>query len=242
MRSLLCILFLVFFLAPLSLILLPAFWIYGKFQPEKAELATLAVVRWGFRVIRFLAGAQVTVRGQENIPKNRAVLYVSNHRSFFDVVISYPLTQGRCGYVAKQEIRKVPVLSLWMRRIHCLFLDRADMRDAMRMMKDSVHLIRSGISVWICPEGTRNHEEGVLPFKAGSFKIAEMSGCPVVPVTFTHTDDILENHFPWVRRTDVSIEFGKPVETAGMTREEKKALPEMVQKIVEETYRKNGGA
>lgn len=242
MRSIVTILFLAFYFLPVSLVVLPIMWVYGKFQPEKAEMATLAVIRWGFRAVCAISGARVTVSGAENIPKDRPVLYVSNHRSFYDIVIGYPLTVGRCGFIAKDSMKKIPVISTWMRRVHCLFLSRNNIRAGMEMIRTSVSYIKEGVSIWICPEGTRNKGTGIQPFKAGSFKIADLTGCPVVPVTLTRTDEIYEQHRPWVRRADVTVQFGAPVETAGMSREEKKALPARIQKIIGETYRKNGGA
>ena len=68
--------------------------------------------------------------------------------------------------------------------------------------------------MWIFPEGTRNENLDpldLLPFKEGSLKIAEKSGCPVVPVAFTGTAEIFENHIPFMRPSHVTIEFGEPI-------------------------------
>ena len=240
MRTLLILIFLLLFLGPFSLVAFAVEWIIGIFQPDRKDHSCLAIVNSAFRTITRLAGVKLTVIGRERIPEDRPVLYVSNHRGFFDVVVAYPLVKGLCGFVAKKEIEKVPSLRVWMRMLYCQFLDRENAREGMNVIKNCVKLIKEkNISVWICPEGTRSHSEEMLPFKEGSFKIAELAGCPVIPVAITHADDVLENHFPWVKATAITIEFGDPIETAGLDRAEKKALPAKTQDIIRDMLQRN---
>ena len=96
-------------------------WIIGKFNPDLKGRSSLAIVQWAFRVIIVLSGTKVNVIGRENIPDDRAVLYVGNHRSYFDIVIGYTLIKGQCGFVAKKEMEKIPLLSIYMKYLHCLF-------------------------------------------------------------------------------------------------------------------------
>ncbi|MDD6213303.1 MAG: lysophospholipid acyltransferase family protein [Clostridiales bacterium] len=239
MRTLLVLLLILIFLIPVGIPLLLAEWIVGKFNPRLRDRSSLKIIQTVLCMILWLSGTKVTVLGRENIPENQPVLYVSNHRSYFDIVVGYTLAKGLCGFVAKKEMEKIPLLRAWMRRLHCLFLDRDNMRAGMKTILAAIEKIKSGISIWICPEGTRNQEEDFLPFKEGSFRIAEKAGCPVVPVAFTHTDDILERHFPWIRATAVTVEFGKPIMTSEMDRAAMKQLPAMAQEAVAAMYRKN---
>ncbi len=240
MRTLLILIFLVLFLIPFSLIAFAVEWVIGKFNPALKDRSCLAIVNGAFRIITRLAGVKLTVIGREKVPEDRPVLYVSNHRGFFDVVVAYPLVKGLCGFVAKKEIEKVPSLRVWMRLLYCQFLDRSNAREGMNVIKSCVKLIKEkNISVWICPEGTRSHTDDMLPFKEGSFKIAEMAGCPVIPVAITHADDVLENHFPWVKATPITIEFGDPIETADLDRAAKKALPGETQEIIRQMLHRN---
>ena len=110
------------------------------------------------------------------------------------------------GYVAKKELGKIPLFSQWARYIGCLFFNRNDIKEGMKMILDGVAMLKAGKSVFIFPEGTRNKNESdlpLLPFHEGSFKMASKSGCPIVPVTFCNTINIWEGHFPWVRRAHV---------------------------------------
>ena len=207
-------------------------WIIGKCSQRAKDKSSMKIIQVVFRFILFLAGVKLTVIGRENIPEDRAVLYVSNHRSYFDIVIAYTLVKGLTGFVAKKEMAKIPLLSQWMKNIHCLFLDRENVKDGLKTILQAIANVKDGKSVWICPEGTRNHGEDMLPFREGSFKIAEKSECPVIPVAFSHTDDIFENHLPFIRRTHVTIQFGVPTEVSELTKEEKRMLGRQVQEEI----------
>ena len=216
----------------LSIPLLLLEWIVGKCSQSAKDTSCLKIIQSVFHFILLLAGVKLTVTGRENIPKDRAVLYVSNHRSYFDIVIGYTLVKGRTGFVAKKEMEKIPLLSHWMRNLNCLFLDRDNLKEGLKTVLQAIANVKNGKSVWICPEGTRHQGEGMLPFREGSFKIAEKAACPVIPVAFSQTDDIYENHSPFIRRTHAAIQFGKPIEVSELTKEEKRMLGHQVQEEI----------
>ena len=213
-------------------------YLIGKSNPDRKSRSSLRIVQWAFHCVMFLSGVRLTAAGLENIPDGQPVLYVANHRSYFDIVIGYTLVKGECGFVEKKEMEKIPLLSNWMRNLHCLFLDRENIKEGLKTILAAIDSVKKGVSIWIFPEGTRSKEAGMLPFKEGSFKIAEKSGCPIIPVAISHTADIFENHFPRVKKTHVTFTFGEPIQTSQLTKEEKKALGVRVQKIIEEMLAK----
>ena len=205
-------LFVVIFLI-LSIPLLIAEWIIGKFNMDIKNRSSLAIVNWAFRWCLRLSGVKITYIGEERIPKDQAVLYIGNHRSYFDILTGYVTVPTLMGFVAKKEMEKWPLLSNWMKNVHCLFLNRTDMKEGLKTILEGIAQVKSGISVWIFPEGTRNKNEDLmdlLPFKEGSLKIAEKSGCPVIPVAITGTAEVFEAHFPKIHSSNVTIEFGTP--------------------------------
>ncbi len=232
-RLILALLFVVVFLI-VGIILLGALWLYGKLiNQRKADIATLRIIQWVFRVVLFISGTKLIVKGKELIPTDRPVLYVGDHRSIFDVIIGYSLCPGPTSFVSKDAFAKVPLFATWMRRLHCLFLDREDPRSGIQMIKQSVEHLEQGISVFIFPEGTRSRTGEMLPFKAGTFKIATKAEAPVVPVAFTNTASILEAQFPRIRKQTVVVHFGGPIYTENMTKEEFKVLPSAAQDFVQ---------
>ncbi len=231
--------FVVLFLI-LSIPIMIVEWIIGKFNPDVKSRSSLAIVNWAFRCVRFLAGTKVEYIGEENVPADSAVLYVGNHRSFFDIVLTYPRVPRPTGYVAKKEIEKVPLLNVWMRDLHCLFLDRNDVKAGAKMILTAVDMIKSGISVCIFPEGTRSETEGeFLPFHEGSFKIAAKSGCAVIPMTIVGSAAIFEDHFPKIKKAHVIIEYGKPIYVKDIPKEQQKQLGPYFQDIIRTTYSKH---
>lgn len=212
-------------------------WVVGKSDPARKDRVSKAIVSWGFRCITFLAGTKVIVRGTERIPENGAVLFVGNHRSYFDIVLTYTHFPAITGYVAKKEMLRYPLLKDWMRNIHCLFLDRDNIKEGLKTILKGVEEVKNGISLCIFPEGTRNRENDTfLPFREGSFKIAEKGGVPIVPMVLINSADVFEDHLPLIKKTTVIIEFQDPIYTDQMDRNEKKNLGVHVSTLIKDRY------
>ena len=210
-------------------------WIYHKINPEKADYQQLRMVQAAFRLMLKMTGARIQVIGEENVPKDRAVLYVGNHKSYFDFLLTYSRVPRLTGYVAKKEMESFPILSIWMKRLHCLFLDRKDIKQGLKTILTGIDLIKNGISVCIFPEGTRNKSnDRLLPFKEGSLKMAEKTGCPIIPFAITNSSKLFEDHMPFVRPCDIIIEYGKPIYPAELPKEEKKFLGAYCRKQIED--------
>lgn len=235
-RLILIALYLFLFLI-LSIPVLLVEWVVGKVSPAAKDRSCKAIVDWGFRCVTFLAGTRVIVRGKENIPTDTAVLYVGNHRSYFDVVLTLNHFPGITGYVAKVEMLRYPLLNLWMKNIHCLFLDRSDIKKGMKTILEGIEDVKNGISLCIFPEGTRNKTpDTFLPFHEGSFKIAEKGGVPVVPMTIVNSASIFEDHLPKMKKATVVIDFQEPIMISELDRTVKKNMGTYVSGLIRERY------
>ena len=78
-------------------------WLIGKFNPHARDISSLRIVQWGFKVILKMTGVKVTVIGEENVP-DEPVLFIGNHRSFFDILLTYSRCKNLTGYIAKKEM------------------------------------------------------------------------------------------------------------------------------------------
>lgn len=234
-RSFFVIVFLIlFFIA--SLIMLPIEWIIGKFNPHAKDISSLRIVQGAFHVILFLSGVKTTVKGLENIPDDEPVLFIGNHRGFFDTIISYTHMKQPTGFVAKKEMKKALIIRRWMENLYCLFLDRNNMKEGLKTILQGIDYIKDNKSIFIFPEGTRNTKEGIAAFHAGSFKFAEKTGCKIIPVVQTNTDCIFEKQFPRLKATHTVIEFGKPIDINSFPKEERKKIPAYTHGIMSEMY------
>ncbi len=239
-RALGSLLFAILFLI-LGIPVLGIEWIIGKFNKKAEDYSSLRIVQWALNVILTICGTDVTVIGEENIPKDQAVLYIGNHRSYFDIILTYVRCARPTGYISKKEMGKIPVLGIWMDRLYCLLLDRENPREGMKTILTAMDYIKRGVSICIFPEGTRNTSktEKLLPFKAGSFKIATKTDCPIIPIALTNTSDILEDHFPRVKKTSVIITYGKPIIPSQLSTEDKKHIWDYTQKVISEMLDEN---
>lgn len=238
-RLILVATFLILYLL-VSYILFFVEWIIGKIDKRAKDYSSLRIVQWGFRVILTLSGVKVTVKGKENIP-DEAVLFVGNHRSYFDILILYVQCKRLTGFVAKDSMEKIPSLRVWMRYLYCLFLDRKDPRAGMKTILQAIEYVKQGVSICIFPEGTRNDGEELtmLPFKEGSFKIATKTGCPIVPVAINNSIEIFESHMPRIKKTHVVVEYLTPIDPKALSKEEQKVIGAKCQKMIEDTIKKN---
>ena len=211
----------------------------GIFNKRFCATVSQPIVNFGFRVVMACAGMKLTCLGLENIPKGTAVLYTGNHRSYADIPIIYMTVPGPTGFIAKDQIRKVPSLSWWMTNMNCLFLNRKDMRSGMKVILAAIDNIKAGYSMAVMPEGTRNHKEEMLPFKEGTFKIALKTGCPIIPVAITNSDSIYELQKPFVRSAKVIVHYGKPIYPKDLTPEEAKTIGAHVRDIIAEMLKED---
>lgn len=242
MRTIITVLYILLFLI-LGLPVLGIEWIISKFNKAHADMVQLRIVQWGLKCVAFISGVKLTVIGEENVPKDEPVLYIGNHRSFFDVVVTYARCPGLTGYIAKDGVNKVPIFRIWMKRLHCIFLKRDDMKEGLKVILKAIEYVKSGISICIFPEGTRNKDRenptSLLPFKEGSFKIASKTGCKIVPMALIGTADILENHFPWIHSTDIKLIYGEPIDVSALDKDQQKHVGAYCQTVVDELIRSN---
>ncbi len=241
MRFILDVVFLVTYL----IVGIPVLWVLhliGKVDKWKyaSDLAALRMVQWAFRVMLWIAGTKVTYIGEENVPKDQPVLYIPNHRSFFDILLIYTRVPGLTGFVAKDSLLKAYLLRDWMKKLYCLFLNRENPREGLKTILQGIENIKQGVSMCIFPEGTRNKTGGeMLPFKEGSMKMAEKTGCLIIPVALSNTADIFEDHLPWVRSCKVVVEYGTPIDPKTLSRQEMKCVGATCRDRIQEMLDKN---
>jgi 1-acyl-sn-glycerol-3-phosphate acyltransferases len=223
----------------IELLLLMFVWLRvqwaNHFSPrEKRDALVDRIVRnWAKRLL-FMAGAKVTVTGRENIPEGRTCVFASNHQSFFDILVLLAHLDRPHAILSKASIGKVPMIRLWMKEIHCVYVDRSDMKAGIEAINRMIDVIKDGYSAIIFPEGTRSKTGEVGEFKGGAFKVAQKTGAPVIPVALDGTGALFERNHYWIRPGKVHLAILPPIETEGMGRAESKELPDKTQRLVTE--------
>ncbi|MDP3113358.1 MAG: lysophospholipid acyltransferase family protein [Candidatus Cloacimonadaceae bacterium] len=171
-----------FFIVPFKLILS---------KKKYRRLIHAGVSFWGRVTVRS-TGSRVIIEGAELIPASESICYIGNHQGLFDIPSFLGFIGKPVGFVAKQELFKVPILSLWMKEIPCVFIDRKNARKAMETFKASAGIIRGGHPLVIFPEGTRSKSDTMGIFHLGSLKLPQMADATIVPFVIKGSWRILE--------------------------------------------------
>lgn len=180
-----------------------------------------------------IAGAKVDVKGLENIPKDKTVLFIGNHQGNFDIPIYLSQMPVLIGFVAKIELEKLPLIKTWMTHMKCVFMDRSSLRKSSEAIIHGIKNLKAGYNMVIFPEGTRSRGDKPGEFKAGSFKLATKSKAAIIPVTMNGSYKIMEHgNGPWIRPANIELIIHPIIETSSLTKEELDALPSKVEEII----------
>jgi 1-acyl-sn-glycerol-3-phosphate acyltransferase len=175
---------------------------------------------WAWFMIAVI-GCKVTVKGRENIPARGGICFVSNHGSIFDIVLILAYAGRPFGFVAKKELSFIPLLNLWIYLLGGFFIDRKNIRKAVKTIDRGIRRIKEGGAMIIFPEGHRSRGQGLLPFHPGSLKLATKAEAPVVPVALSGSYDVFERSYR-VTAAPVGISFGPPIPTEHLSPEDRK--------------------
>ncbi|GAA0176715.1 lysophospholipid acyltransferase family protein [Clostridium sediminicola] len=172
-----------------------------------------------------------TVSGLENIPDGPCV-FVSNHQAIFDGFILYANLGKKSGFIAKKEIKKIPLVRYWLTIMQSVFIDRHNIREGVKAINSGIENLKKGYSMIIFPEGTRSLKSQMADFKKGSMKLAIKANVPIVPITVDGGYKVLEVGNK-VRGNAISMIVHKPIYTDKLSKEEKKNLSATTQEIIE---------
>ena len=181
----------------------------GRLTIERADRR---LADWSRSIVR-RADVDLTVEGLHHVPRDRACVYMSNHQSNIDIPILYSVFPGTLRMVAKAELFKVPLWGRAMKEAGFVRVTRSgDRAEAMAAMQECGDAIRSGVNVWIAPEGTRSVDGKVAKFKKGGFILARDAGADIVPVAIDGSRNILPKNTKVIQRgARVRVSFGAPI-------------------------------
>ena len=199
---------------------------------DKADALVAEVAReWGQKLIKE-AGGEVVVIGQEILNNTSTVCFISNHQSLFDIPLILGYIDKPKAFLAKIEILKVPILSKWMQLMHCVFIDRKNIRQSVKAIREATQNLTNGYSMVVFPEGTRGAQGKLGEFKHGGFKMAVSSGVPIVPISIDGAYKFFEGQKKGMGKVKVRLVIGNQIETRGLSKQEISALPDKVREVI----------
>lgn len=181
-----------------------------------------ATTGWARFVLR-ITPAEVIVHGIDKLPEGGNLCFVANHQSAYDIPLIMAVIPRNIGFIAKKELIFFPVISTWMRAMHCVFIDRKSPRKAVKQLEKAVRNLQVGHSMVVFPEGTRSRSARMGTFRTGSLKIAFRAGSTIVPISIKDTYKMREEHDRITPGT-VELFIHDPVPTEDLTPEQRREL------------------
>jgi 1-acyl-sn-glycerol-3-phosphate acyltransferase len=192
-------------------------------RPNLLYQAGLGGVRLGL----WLSGIRIDIRHPENVLRDRAAVYAVNHTSNVEPPIIFGALSGlfpRMRILYKAELRKLPILVRAFDLAGFIPLERGNRDQSLPAIERAAEALRAGHPFLVFPEGTRSRTGELLPFKKGGFIMALKAQAPVVPVAIQGARDAMKRGSLIIRPVRVTVSFGAPIETAGLTMEDRDAL------------------
>lgn len=195
--------FIYFWLYQLALVPI-LIWLKNQPAEVQTRIATEKAKNWSKKLLA-LAGAKVEVSGAENIPQNGAVLFVCNHQGAFDIPLMIAYLTKPFGFIAKDDLSKLPLINRWMKMLKCVFIKRNNPREAIKAISRGVETLKKEHSLLIFPEGTRSKDGNLLPFKAGSLRLAVKANVSIIPITIKGSKNLMKKSSFIIQPADVKI-------------------------------------
>lgn len=202
------------------LLVVIAFFLIFTFAPKKKA------PHWAHRYVSYNWAATLfifflvrwKIRNAHLIDRKENYVFVANHRSMLDIPAYALASKNTFRFLSKAELAKIPVLGFIIRNLY-ITVDRKNKNDRARSMEAMLQSLRDGVSIFICPEGTRNTtSQPLLDFRDGAFRIAIEAQVPVAVLTIRNAEKLLSPKRPIeLRPGKVELIWSKPIPTRGMT-------------------------
>ena len=176
---------------------------------------------------------KVHVSGADKLPHGQKLLFVGNHRSNFDPIITwYALRDWKISYISKSGNFKIPIFGRIIRRCCFMTIDRESPRKAINTINQASELLKEQeVSVGVYPEGTRSKNGELLPFHSGVLRIAQKANASIAVVILKGTEKIHKN-YPF-HRTYVEMTIAEVIPSEQVSSTRSAELGDKVRNIIE---------
>lgn len=169
------------------------------------------------------SGTRVRLHNPERLSREHGAVYMSNHVSWFDV-FALAAELPRYSFIAKSELRKIPLFGYGAEAAGIVFLDRDNRKAAFESYKVAAKEVEGGRSIVVYPEGTRGRDYHLRPFKKGPFVLAIAAQCPIIPTIVHGAREVMAKGSFRVHSGVIDVHFLDPVETKGLTYDDRADL------------------
>lgn len=178
----------------------------------------MSIISWFVRSFKYLYGLRFEIKGRQRLDEDRSCVIISNHQSILDMMGLMEALPDRCVQIAKRELLFLGPVGLIMYLGGVIFINRQRSQTAVSALADvGERMVREKLKVWIYPEGTRNDNGDLLPFKKGAFYLAIQAQVPIVPVVYSSFSSFYDSRTKLFTSGTIKVEVLDAVPTRGLT-------------------------
>ena len=196
----------------------------GRVQHSIAHVWARALV-WG-------SGCSLTVNGAENLRKHPVVVFAANHTSYMDTPVIFAALHCQFRILAMKKLWPVPIIGWWLNRSGQIPVDMTNPGATLSSLGAAIKALRSGMPLFIFPEGGRTTDGALQPFLSGAAYLAIRAQVPVVPIALSGVFDLLPPHTRHFCPGALTMSVGEPIETVGMSLRQMDDLTERVKSAI----------
>ncbi len=169
------------------------------------------------RALVFFAGCSLKVRGAENLRKYPVAVYAANHTSYMDTPVIFAALPFQFRILARKQLWPIAFIGWYLDRSGQIPIDTANPHASMASLGGGVKALRSGVPIFVFPEGGRTSDGELRPFLSGAAYLAIRAQVPLVPIALSGVYDLLPIHTRHFYPGELTLSVGEPIETKGMT-------------------------
>ena len=192
-------------------------------------------IHWGSsnwaRMVLATTGSTITVEGLEKIPNEKGLCFIGNHQSAIDILIVLSVLPVTVGYIAKKQLLYYPFLNLWIVALRSVYIERGNIKKALKSIEKGVEFIKKGNSMIIFPEGTRSKSDIMGTFKNGAIKLATRAEATIIPLTISGSWHAWEEDLK-IKPATIRFTIHEAVSTRGISVDERKTLGNKLSNII----------
>jgi len=209
-----------------SLALFASLWDHSGYLQHR-------IARLWARFSLWCSWSPLAVEGGEHLRVDGPVVFACNHTSYMDTPVLFSSIPGQFRILAKKELWKLPFIGWYLNRSGQIPVDIDNQRAALSSLSGGVKTLRSGMPVFVFPEGGRTPDGQLQPFMNGAAYLAIRAQVPVVPMALSGVYDLLPMHTKHFFPTQLRLRVGAPIQTTGMTVRDTDALTKQIHSAID---------
>jgi 1-acyl-sn-glycerol-3-phosphate acyltransferase len=175
------------------------------------------IARVWARACLWVTRSRLTVLGAENLRRYPVAVFASNHTSFMDTPVIFASIPLQFRILAKKDLWPIPFIGWYLGRSGQIPIDTSNPRASLSSLGAGAKALRSGMPLFVFPEGGRTSDGEMRPFLSGAAYLAIRAQVPLVPMALSGVYDLLPIHTHHFYPADLTLSVGEPIETTGMT-------------------------